>query len=46
VERVVTQLIKDEFPEDIIVGEADQAVSPNGGQDEDFPKGSIWCGEF
>lgn len=44
VERVVTQMIKDVFPDDLIVGEEDQADSPNGGQYEPFPaKGAIWC---
>ncbi|KAL7537543.1 hypothetical protein ACHAXR_007898 [Thalassiosira sp. AJA248-18] len=44
VEKVVTQLITDAFPNDVIVGEEDQAESPNGGQGEPFPaKGSIWC---
>lgn len=47
VEKVVTQMIKDAFPNDVIVGEEDQAESPNGGQDEPFPaKGAIWCGKI
>lgn len=44
VEKVVMEMIKKEFPEDLIVGEEDQAESPNGGQGEDFPtERAIWC---
>lgn len=44
VERVVTAMIREKFPEDVIVGEEDQAGSPQGIQGEAFPtKGSIWC---
>lgn len=47
VEKVVIGMIKDAFPNDVIVGEEDQAESPKGGQGEAFPpKGGIWCGEF
>lgn len=45
VERIITQMIKEVFPEDVIVGEEDQAESPNGGQGDLFPAGRIWCGE-
>lgn len=45
VERIVTDMIKEAFPEDVIVGEEDQAERPNGTQDEIFPTGRIWCGE-
>mmetsp|Transcript_18135 Transcript_18135/g.32803 ORF Transcript_18135/g.32803 Transcript_18135/m.32803 type:complete len:295 (+) Transcript_18135:52-936(+) len=44
VEKVITEMIKKAFPEDVIVGEEDQAECPKGGQGEAFPaKGSIWC---
>ncbi len=46
VEKVVTKMIKDAFPSDAIIGEEDQAESPNGGQDEPFSSGRIWCGEL
>ena len=46
VEKVVTQMIQEAFPNDTIVGEEDQAESPNGAQDEPFPKGPIWCGKM
>ena len=47
VEKVVTEMIKNAFPNDMIVGEEDYASCPLGEQDEPFPKGSIWCvGEF
>lgn len=39
-------MIKETFPNDIIIGEEDQAECPNGGQDEPFPTGRIWCGKF
>lgn len=45
VERIVTQMIKEAFPEDVIVGEEDQAECPKGGQGDPFPSGRIWCGE-
>lgn len=40
-EKVVTQMIKDAFPEDVIVGEEDQAERPKGGQGDPFPSGRI-----
>ena len=43
VEKVVTEMIQTAFPNDLIVGEEDQAESPRGVQGEDFPGGSIWC---
>ena len=43
VEKVVTDMIKKAFPSDLIVGEEDQAESPQGEHGEDFPSGSIWC---
>jgi len=43
VERVVKQMIKDAFPEDIIIGEEEQAECPMAGQDEPFPSGRVWC---
>lgn len=47
VEAVVTQMIKDAFPEDVIIGEEDQAECPKGGQGDPFPAtGSIWCSEL
>lgn len=47
VEKIVTEMIKDEFPSDMIVGEEDQAESPKGEAGEAFPGGSIWCiGKF
>lgn len=47
VEKVVTEMIKNAFPEDMIVGEEDYASCPLGAQGEHFPKGSIWCvGKF
>ena len=36
-------MIKKAFPNDLIVGEEDQAESPKGEPGEDFPAGSIWC---
>jgi len=36
-------MIKKAFPNDLIVGEEDQAESPKGEPGEDFPSGSIWC---
>ena len=36
-------MIKKAFPNDLIVGEEDQAESPKGEAGEDFPTGSIWC---
>ena len=39
-------MIKDTFPNDIIIGEEDQAESAAGKQDELFPTGRIWCGEL
>lgn len=36
-------MIKKAFPNDLIVGEEDQAESPKGETGEDFPAGSIWC---
>ncbi len=45
VERIVTELITEAFPEDVIVGEEDQAERPNGAQGDLFPTGRIWCGE-
>ncbi len=47
VEKVVMEMIKNSFPDDMIVGEEDYASCPLGAQGEPFPKGSIWCvGEF
>ena len=46
VEKVVTQMIKNAFPNDIIIGEEDQAESAAGKQDELFPTDRIWCGEL
>mmetsp|Transcript_13733 Transcript_13733/g.28993 ORF Transcript_13733/g.28993 Transcript_13733/m.28993 type:complete len:296 (+) Transcript_13733:98-985(+) len=43
VEKVVTEMIKNAFPDDMIVGEEDYASCPSGAQGEHFPKGSIWC---
>jgi 3'-phosphoadenosine 5'-phosphosulfate (PAPS) 3'-phosphatase len=43
VEKIVTDMIKEAFPNDLIVGEEDQAESPKGGPGEQFPGGSIWC---
>mmetsp|Transcript_4444 Transcript_4444/g.9608 ORF Transcript_4444/g.9608 Transcript_4444/m.9608 type:complete len:296 (+) Transcript_4444:112-999(+) len=44
VEKVVTEMIRSAFPDDVIVGEEDQAECPKGEQDDPFPaKGSIWC---
>ncbi len=45
VERIVTKMITDAFPNDVIIGEEDQAERPNGGQGEPFPPGRIWCGK-
>ena len=39
-------MIKDAFPNDLIIGEEDQAESAAGKQDELFPTGRIWCGEL
>ena len=39
-------MIKDAFPNDIIIGEEDQAETAAGKQDELFPTGRIWCGEL
>ena len=39
-------MIKDAFPNDIIIGEEDQAETAAGKQDELFPSGRIWCGEL
>jgi len=39
-------MIKNAFPNDIIIGEEDQAESAAGKQDELFPTGRIWCGEL
>jgi hypothetical protein len=36
-------MIKKTFPDDLIVGEEDQADSPKGEQGQNFPGGSIWC---
>jgi fructose-1,6-bisphosphatase/inositol monophosphatase family enzyme len=46
VEKVITQMIKGAFPNDIIIGEEDQAESAAGKQDDLFPTGRIWCGEL
>ena len=47
VEKIVTDMIQKAFPNDLIVGEEDQAESPKGGHGQDFPSGSIWCvGKF
>jgi len=46
VEKVITQMIQDAFPNDIIIGEEDQAETAAGKQDELFPTGRIWCGEL
>jgi fructose-1,6-bisphosphatase/inositol monophosphatase family enzyme len=43
VEKIVTDMIKKTFPDDLIVGEEDQADSPKGEQGQNFPGGSIWC---
>eukprot|EP00956_Cyclotella_meneghiniana_P007736 scaffold10336_cov70-Cyclotella_meneghiniana.AAC.3 len=43
VETMVIDMIKKAFPNDLIVGEEDQAESPKGEPGEDFPSGSIWC---
>ncbi|KAL7503374.1 hypothetical protein ACHAXN_001181 [Cyclotella atomus] len=43
VEKIVTDMIKKTFPDDLIVGEEDQAESPKGEQGQNFPGGSIWC---
>lgn len=44
VEKIITEMIKSAFPDDVIVGEEDQAECPKGGQGDPFPaKGSIWC---
>jgi inositol-phosphate phosphatase / L-galactose 1-phosphate phosphatase len=43
VEKMITGLIKDEFPNDLIIGEEDQADSPNGEQGDPFPTDSCWC---
>jgi fructose-1,6-bisphosphatase/inositol monophosphatase family enzyme len=45
VERIVTEMITEAFPEDVIVGEEDQAERPNGAQGDLFPTGRVWCGE-
>jgi len=39
-------MIKNAFPNDLIIGEEDQAESAAGKQDELFPTGRIWCGEL
>ena len=46
VEKVITQMIKDAYPNDLIIGEEDQAESAAGKQDDLFPTGRIWCGEL
>ena len=46
VEKIITQMIKDSFPNDIIIGEEDQADCPNGEQGDPFPTGRIWCGKY
>lgn len=43
---MTTQMIKNAFPNDLIIGEEDQAESAAGKQDELFPTGRIWCGEL
>ena len=39
-------MIKNAFPNDLIIGEEDQAETAAGKQDELFPTGRIWCGEL
>ena len=47
VEKLITEMIKNAFPNDIIIGEEDYASCPLGSQDEPFPNASILCiGEF
>jgi fructose-1,6-bisphosphatase/inositol monophosphatase family enzyme len=43
VEKIVIEMIKKAFPNDLIIGEEDQADSPNGEHGEEFPRGAIWC---
>lgn len=43
VEVLITKLIRKAFPDDVIIGEEDQADSPNGGQDDPFPTDRCWC---
>mmetsp|Transcript_15718 Transcript_15718/g.36199 ORF Transcript_15718/g.36199 Transcript_15718/m.36199 type:complete len:294 (+) Transcript_15718:50-931(+) len=44
VEKVVISMIRDAYPNDVIVGEEDQAVTPLGRPGEEFPSDrNIWC---
>ena len=43
VEKMITKLIRDAFPNDLIIGEEDQADKPIGAQGDPFPKESCWC---
>ena len=44
VEKVVISMIRDAFPDDVIVGEEDQAETPLGRPGEEFPSDrNIWC---
>ena len=45
VEKIITQMIKVSFPNDIIIGEEDQADRPKGKQGDPFPTDRIWCGK-
>jgi len=44
VEKVVISMIRDAYPDDLIVGEEDQAETPLGRPGEEFPSDrNIWC---
>lgn len=43
VEKLVTGMLKEKFPSDLIIGEEDQAKNASGSQGEKIPDGNAWC---